>query len=90
MTTTRHKICADARRLIPALRVGFMITASVPATLACKGIAAESSFPPWTPFVTRLVTPATITTGFVRPRRILERLPDGGESISLWAVEATR
>lgn len=50
--------------------------------------AADTTATP--PLTARFVTPETVVSVVIRPRQILGRLADGGEAVSLYAVETAR
>ena len=67
------------RRPVACLAIAIAIAWSLPVVAPAAG-----------PLTARFITPQAGAALVVRPRQILERLPDGGEAASLWAVEAAR
>lgn len=58
---------------------------------ALAAVASRAADAPATaPLTARFVTPDAVVSLVIRPRRVLARLADGGEAVSLYALEAAR
>ena len=75
---------------LPSCRLGLktaaclgLVTVAAAAAVTRTAVAAQ-------PLTARFVVPHAVSAVVFRPRQILERLPDGGEAVSLWAIEASR
>ncbi|MFM9059015.1 MAG: hypothetical protein ACKOSQ_07825 [Planctomycetaceae bacterium] len=75
---------------MPSSRVGWRSVALLALLTAATALLAPRPAVAAPPLTAGFVGPDTVVSVVIRPRQILARLADGGEAVSLYAVEAAR